>query len=209
MAFNRLKCSIKLYFLKKKWRKLNQNNHTEINTLVDLNKINVGVGTYGVLNIIDYCPRTGTSKVKIGNYCSIADDVTFLLGGGHNWHALSTYPFRHFLLDKEESLSKGDIVLSDDVWIGTQVTIMSGVKIGKGAVIGTKALVTKDIPDYAIAVGIPAKVIKYRFSPSLIKNLKNFDMSKLNESNIKENMSLLTMNLTEKSLQKLERNINE
>ena len=67
-----------------------------------------------------------------------------------------------------------------------QVTIMSGVKIGKGAVIGTKALVTKDIPDYAIAVGIPAKVIKYRFSPSLIKNLKNFDMSKLNESNCRK-----------------------
>lgn len=209
MVLGKIKYLTRLYFHKRKWRKLNQHNYTQINNLTDIKKVSVGKGTYGTLNIVDYSPKTGKSKVKIGSYCSIADDVTFLLGGGHCLHSLSTYPFQHFLFNKEESLDKGDIIISDDVWIGTQVTIMSGVRVGRGAVIGAKALVNKDIPDYAIAVGIPAKVIKYRFEPALIKKLKKFDFSKLNRVTITENINLLSENLTENMLSELEKKLNE
>lgn len=188
---------------------MNAHNYTNIVKQIDFSKVHVGRGMYGDLNIVDYNPSTGKSKVKIGNYCSIADDVTFLLGGGHNLHTFSTYPFQHFIFNKEESGDKGDIVIGDDVWIGTQVAIMSGVKIGQGAVIGAKALVNKDIPPYAIAVGIPAKVIKYRFNSDLIKKLEKFDFAKLDEKKIESNIDLLSQNLTDENLKLLEKRINE
>jgi serine acetyltransferase len=85
-----------------------------------------------------------------------------------------------------EAVSKGDIVVGDDVWIGYGATILSGVHIGQGAVVAAGALVAKDVPPYAIVGGVPAKVIKYRFEPALIERLLEIDYSQLDDATIRE-----------------------
>lgn len=116
--------------------------------------------------------------VEIGRFCSIADGV--IIGApNHATDLLSTHPFatksqsdklfgRPFL--KTQKLSKSTII-GNDVWLGVNVVIIEGVTIGTGAVIGAGAVVTKDVPPYAICVGVPAKVIDFRFPPELIKKL--------------------------------------
>ena len=81
-----------------------------------------------------------------------------------------------------EALSKGKIIVEDDVWIGMNAIILSGVKIGKGAVIGAGSVVSKDIPPYAIAVGNPCKVVKYRFSENIINKIKELKFDNIDES---------------------------
>src|SRR5690606_25352240 len=104
---------------------------------------------------------------KIGKYCSIGQDVIILLGGEHHLDRITTYPFPAFWKEyanfESPGLSKGNVSIGNDVWIVTDVLILSGVSIGNGAVIGAKSLVTRDIPPYAIVGGVPAKIIKYRF----------------------------------------------
>jgi chloramphenicol O-acetyltransferase type B len=112
----------------------------------------------------------------MGNFTSIADQVTIILGGNHHPEWVSTYPFRmHWNLpDKfkdDQPASRGDVEIGSDVWIAHGVTILSGVKIGDGAVIGAGTLLTKDVPAYAIMGGVPAKLIKYRFSKNAIEEL--------------------------------------
>ena len=99
------------------------------------------------------------------------------MSGEHSITGIMTYP----LIDdvKINSRSKGDIIVADDVWIGYGATIMSGVHIGQGAVVAADAVVTKDVPPYAIVGGVPAKVIKYRFEPEMIEELLKVDYSKL------------------------------
>jgi serine acetyltransferase len=86
---------------------------------------------------------------------------------------------------------KGNITIGNDVWIGAKSTIMSGVKIGHGAVIGSGSVVAKDVPPYAIVVGNPAKVIKYRFDEQQIKDLQNIAWWNWDESKIKEESMIL------------------
>ena len=84
-----------------------------------------------------------------------------------------------------EALSKGKIIVEDDVWIGMNALILSGVKIGKGAIIGAGSVISKDIPPYAIAVGNPCKVIKYRFSEEIRKKVNKIKFENITE-NLKE-----------------------
>jgi serine acetyltransferase len=99
-----------------------------------------------------------------------------------------------------EATSKGDIIIKDDVWIGANAIILSGVTIGQGALIGAGAVVTKDVPPYAIVGGNPAKVIKYRFSEKVIKKLLEFDFSKLDQNKIKTNIEALYKNITDENV---------
>jgi virginiamycin A acetyltransferase len=121
-------------------------------------------------------------KLIIGNFCAIASGVKFIMNGGsHEVAPLSTYPFGIFghgweqIMEgvdvKEKFPSKGDTVVGHDVWIGLEATIMPGVRIGNGAIIATKAVVTKDVPDYAIVGGNPAQVIRRRFDDATIERL--------------------------------------
>lgn len=119
-------------------------------------------------------------KLIIGKFCSIACGARFLFtSANHTQKSLSTYPFPIFFeewdLDKKQVASawdkKGDIVIGNDVWIGYEAVIMSGVHIGDGAIIGTRAVVTKDVPPYTIVGGIPAKEIKKRFDEDTIRKL--------------------------------------
>ena len=107
-------------------------------------------------------------KLIIGKFCAIACNAKFLMtSGNHTLKSLSNYTFPIFKEEWDESLNpkdawdnKGDIVIGNDVWIGYDSIIMSGVTIGNGAIIGTRAVVTKDVPPYTIVGGTPAKVIK-------------------------------------------------
>jgi len=136
------------------------------------NNIFVGEGTYGNLNIFGL----RKSKVIIGKYCSFAKGVTFLTDSEHDYNLVTTYPLKTLIINKNkintDAKMRGNIIIGNDVWLGYNALILGGVKIGDGAVIGANAVVTKDVSDYAIVAGNPARLIKYRFSASTIKKLK-------------------------------------
>ncbi len=117
-------------------------------------------------------------KLIIGKFCQIATGVRFIMNGGnHAINGISTFPFKicggAWKDAPLEGNYKGDTVIGNDVWIGNSVTIMPGVKIGDGAIIGTNSVVTKDVPDYTIVGGNPAKEIRKRFDDETIEFLVN------------------------------------
>ena len=187
---------LKLYLFRKKYRRLNRHNLTQIMNFCDLSKVIVGKKTYGELHVTDFSPAD--TKLYIGSYCSIAPNVRFLLGGEHQIKSISTYPFKVLSFGEvREAGSKGDIVVKDDVWIGEGAIICSGVKIGQGAIVAAGAVVTKDVEPYAIVGGNPARVIKYRFDEKLRQRLCETDIVKLFISFSKDNMTLVYKDLTE------------
>lgn len=130
-------------------------------------------------NVLYHYP-INKDKLIIGKFCSIACGAKFLFNSAnHTFRSLSTYPFPLFFeewgLDKKNVTdswdNKGDIVIGSDVWIGYEAVIMAGVTIGDGAVIGARAVVTKDVLPYTIVGGIPAKPIRKRFSEETISAL--------------------------------------
>ena len=136
-------------------------------------------------------------KLIIGKFCSIACGAKFLFNSAnHNLNSLSTYPFPLFFEEwdlKKENVTeswnnKGDIIIGNDVWIGYEAVILSGVNIGDGAVIGTRAVVTKDVPPYTIVGGVPAKIIRKRFSEEVISKLLEIKWWDWNEEKIKNNI---------------------
>lgn len=152
---------------------MNAHNQTHAVNIFNMNHIEVGRMTYGGIEINDW--GFENYKVKIGSYCSIGPGVLFLLGSDHNLDTITTYPLKVKKLQsvQKEAFSKGDITLGDDVWIGANVIICSGVKIGQGAVIAAGAVVTKDVDSYAVVGGVPARLIKYRFSQKIIDSLEH------------------------------------
>ena len=130
-------------------------------------------------NVLYHYPVNG-DKLVIGKFCSIACGAKFLFtSANHTLRSLSTYPFPLFFeewgLDKAHVAqawdNKGDIVVGNDVWIGYEAVLLSGVTIGDGAIIGTRAVVTQDVPPYTIVGGVPAKPIRRRFDDATIDAL--------------------------------------
>ena len=159
----------------------------------------VGKHTYGAERInverwdSNFNPR---NKVTIGNFCSIAINVTIITNGNHKYHRVSTYPFGELGWIENSNIvgnayGKGDIVIGNDVWIDEGVTILSGVTIGDGAILGAHAVVSKDVPPYAIAVGNPAKVVKYRFDQDTIDQLLQIKWWDWEDHDIKEALPLI------------------
>jgi len=192
---SKLKYLLKLFIFKKKFRKNNQHNEVYPKNIFPMNKVCVGKFSYGPLHV--YCWDADNEMLKIGNFVSIAEGVKFVLGGNHYYDTISTYPFKvKFLGAEREAWSKGPIIVEDDVWIGIDAMIMSGVKIGKGAVVAARSVVTKDVPPYAIVAGNPAKIIKYRFNEEIINRLYKVNLIKLFDYNfIKNNVDLLYKSL--------------
>ena len=178
------KNDIKMYFHKAQWKKMNKHNKTIANTLFDVSLVNVGKGSYGHLNVHSYGNKD--ESLVIGNYCSIAGNVHFILSGGHDYLNFSTYPF-YAMNDSKvvEATTKGEIRIEDDVWIGYGSIVLSGVKIGRGAVIAAGSIVTRDVPPYAIWIN--NKVYKYRFSQEIIDKLMKIDYSSIDSKNIATN----------------------
>lgn len=130
-------------------------------------------------NVLYHYP-INKDKLIIGKFCSIACEVRFLFNSAnHTLSSLSTYTFPLFYEEwdlKQQDVvnswdNKGDIIIGNDVWIGYEAVILSGVTVGDGAIIGTRAVVTKDVPPYTIVGGVPAKPIKKRFSEDTIVSL--------------------------------------
>lgn len=130
-------------------------------------------------NVLYHYPVNG-DKLIIGKFCSIACGAKFLFtSANHKMSSLSTYPFPIFYeewgLDAKDIRNawdnKGDIIIGNDVWIGYEAVIMAGVTIGDGAIIGTRAVVTKDVPPYTIVGGVPAKPIRKRFDDATVERL--------------------------------------
>lgn len=130
-------------------------------------------------NVLYHYP-INRDRLNMGKFCSIACGAKFLFtSANHTQKSLSTYPFPIFFeewdLDVEDITSawdrKGDIIIGNDVWIGYEAVIMSGVTIGDGAIIGARSVVTKDIPPYTIVGGVPARQIRRRFSEETIAAL--------------------------------------
>lgn len=150
-------------------------------------------------NVLYHYPING-DKLKVGKFCSIACGAKFLFtSANHTMHSISTYPFPIFFeewgLDVTNITSawdnKGDIVIGNDVWIGYEAIVLSGVTIGDGAIIGTRAVVTKDVPPYTIVGGIPAKPIRKRFSDEVVSKLLELQWWNWPENRIKENIDVI------------------
>ena len=130
-------------------------------------------------NVLYQSPING-DRLVIGKFCSIACGVKFLFNSAnHTQSSLSTYPFPIFYeewgLDRGHVTqawdNKGDIVIGNDVWIGYEAVVLAGVTVGDGAIIGARALVTKDVPPYTIVGGVPARIIRRRFPEDTIAKL--------------------------------------
>ena len=148
-------------------------------------------------NVLYHYPVNG-DKLRIGSFCSIACGAKFLFtGANHALGSLSTYPFPIFFeewgLDvkniRQAWDNRGDIVIGNDVWIGYEAVILSGVTIGDGAVIGARAVVTKDVPPYTIVGGVPAKPIRRRFDDETAERLRRISWWDWDEEKIKRSIA--------------------
>lgn len=155
----------------------------------------IGEFTYGNPKVLF---GNDQSNLFIGKFCSISAQVTILLGGNHRTDWISTYPFSVLSSEFPEAKSieghpstKGNVIIKNDVWIGREVIILSGVTIGNGAVIAAGSVVTKDVGDYEIWGGNPARFIKKRFDEETIARLLELNWWEWELSKIKENMSVL------------------
>jgi virginiamycin A acetyltransferase len=173
----------------RKWRKLNLHNQTTAGSIFPFDIVQVGHESYGTINIERY--GNLNEKLFVGNFVSIAENVKFILGGNHRTDTLTNFPlFSKYISNSpmHDANTKGPIIIEDEVWIGCQTLILSGVRVGKGAVIAAGSIVTKDIPCYAIAAGNPAKVIKYRFENEIIELIQKIELQKIPKKYIVDNI---------------------
>jgi len=176
-----IKNYIQLSYLRGKWRRRNKHNTTILENIFDIDCVSVGRGTYGYIRVLNH---NEGSELKIGSFCSIAPEVTFILHSDHDLKMMSTFPFKVKYLGtaQYEAITKGNIIVKDDVWIGYGAIILSGVTIGQGAVIAAGAVVTKDVPPYAIVAGNPAQIKSLRFSNEIVLKLNSLDYEKVEYS---------------------------
>ncbi len=182
-----------------RWQKANAHNHTSARCVPDISKVQIGRFTYGEINVLAH--GTGDEKLIIGDFCSIAPEVTFILSSDHPYKGISTYPFKVMLFKEDkEAVSKGNIVLKDDVWVGLGSIILSNVTIGQGAVVAAGSVVTKDVEPYAIVGGNPAKFIKYRFNENIRKKMQAFNFASLTQEQLKKAKDVLYTELTDENV---------
>lgn len=152
----------------------------------------IGKWSYGDPKILTW---GNDATCKIGAFCSIADGVKILLCSEHRADWVSTYPFNFFWKRAAHltgnPATKGDVIIGNDVWIGYETMILSGVTIGNGAVIGARSLVTKDVPPYSIYAGHPARLVRMRFDEEAIHRLLDLQWWSLPDERIERLVPLL------------------
>jgi acetyltransferase-like isoleucine patch superfamily enzyme len=162
-------------------------------------QLEIGRFTYGFDNST-FQFHNPNEKIKIGSFCSFAGRVVIFAGGEHDYNRPTTFPVNFFLNENKNELNldaftKGETIIGNDVWLGFDCLVKSGVFIGDGAVVGSKSVVTKDIPPYAIVAGNPARIIKYRFDQAKIDKLLDISWWNWSEEKIRDQIELLTSNI--------------
>ena len=172
--------NIKIYLKKFKKKKIYKNYFLRDNLKLEIEKnlAVIGKWSYGNPTI---CRWDWESKIIIGNFCSLGPDICFFIGGNHklDWITTSPLPAPQFSkvfkeankIDIFSEKSRGNIEIGHDVWIGGRSTILSGVKIGTGAVIAAGTVVVNDVDPYTVSGGNPNKEIKKRFNDDVIKKI--------------------------------------
>jgi virginiamycin A acetyltransferase len=190
-------------------RRLNRHNLTAVYLRKDIKKrgFEVGEFSYGLPIIRDW---GGPTRLVMGKYCSIADGVEIFLGGNHRVDWATTYPFPAMASLWKEARSivghpatRGDVVIGSDVWLGAKCVILSGITIGHGAVVGTRAVVTRDVPPYAIVAGNPARIVKMRFNKEDVQRMLAASWWELDRETVRCLMPLLASNQIEALLRKI------
>ncbi|WP_092046222.1 CatB-related O-acetyltransferase [Methylobacterium pseudosasicola] len=155
----------------------NPHNETRIHLAALAKAYGFSIGSYSYGRPKVRFPESGR-RLTIGRYCSIADKVEILLGGDHRLDWASTYPFAAMRglfpgvgAPEDYHASRGDVVIGHDVWLGSGCMILSGVTIGHGAVVAARAVVTRDVPAYAVVAGNPARVVRCRFDEATVAAL--------------------------------------
>ncbi len=175
-----------------------ETNFMRLMRLIDEGRVSIGKHTYGwqsmAVDVYEGCDQV---KVVIGKYSSIGPDLRIITSGIHPTDWVSTFPFRsRFNLEGKFKdgmpATKGDVLIGNDVWIGTEVMILSGVTVGDGAVLASRSLVTKDVPPYSIVGGNPAKVIRLRFPENEVKKMLELQWWDWDIEKIKSKIPLLS-----------------
>jgi acetyltransferase-like isoleucine patch superfamily enzyme len=168
-----------------------------LKTFIDRRVAVVGEHSYGAPSI-NHANAPGGFRLYIGRYCSIGQQVQVYLGGAHRTEWVTTYPFPAFPNWPEVAgrrdyspPARGDVVIGSDVWIGDHCTIMDGVRIGHGAVVGSQAVVTKDVPPYAVVAGNPARIVKHRFEAETVAALLEIAWWRWPEGRVRANLPRL------------------
>lgn len=154
---------------------------------------------------LNFHVEDGCYNLQIGKYCAIAEDVLFMMDLMHDYKYISMGAIEEFRnmpriskdIDRYRVQRKGQILIENDVWIGHGATIMGGVTVHNGAVIGAQAVVTKDVPPYAIVAGNPARIIKYRFDENQINALLNIAWWHWNSEELKSRYQLMQLPVSE------------
>jgi acetyltransferase-like isoleucine patch superfamily enzyme len=189
-----------LHWHKETYRYRLENSDIEFNLPLFQDQIKIEVGRFSTCNGVFHIQGPTNSKVsyklKIGSYVWIGSNIKCILAENHTPSAVSNH--MHGLLigrmtDKMKQLYNeryteryGDVEIGNDVWIGDDVIIRGGVKIGDGAVIGARALVTKDVPPFAIFAGVPARLIRYRFGRRTCESLESMGWWNWSEEDVKK-----------------------
>ena len=153
---------------------------------------NVSIGKYTSIWGPNITIASHCNHISIGSFCSIARNVS-IQESNHNPYKITTYNILRNLFDQSvnsDMISKGSIEIGNDVWIGANAIILSGCSIGNGAIIASGSIVTKNVPHYAIVVGNPAKIIKYRFDPETIEKLEEIKWWEWTTEKIIKNKSI-------------------
>ena len=178
------------------WIKKNSHNYTTPSKIYPEDLITIGRKSYGEINVEFF--NNLDEKLIIGNFVSIANNVTFITGGEHTTSIFSTYPlYSKYIVNTPEidAKTKGKIIVEDDVWIGYGAIILSGVRIGKGAIIGAGSVVTKDVEAFTLTAGNPAKKIKKRFDKDSENIVLQLNLNKLTDQQIMQNIDLFYSSL--------------
>jgi acetyltransferase-like isoleucine patch superfamily enzyme len=170
----------------------------KLSSLIKQGRVVIGSHTYGWQSMnVDVYEGCNDVKVEIGKFCSIGPDLRIITSGIHPTDWVSTYPFRARWdmpgkFQDGMPTTNGDTIIGNDVWIGTEVLILSGVTVGHGSVIASRAVVTKSVPPYSIIGGNPAKIIRLRFSEEQIKGMLELQWWNWDVEKIKANVHLLS-----------------